>query len=114
MFDPFAGHPTEAAALAHLRKLWDEMRLHYFHYPAAPKIRYGWGKPSHPDFVAMFERHREGISRRLKGYATLSKYLEAVPREGGNGPYWRNQLLPARAESTLGFRNIESVGHEGN
>lgn len=95
MFDPFSGHSTEAAALAHLRQLWEEKRLHYFHYPAVPAIRYGWGKPAHPEFVALFEQHRDQIVRRLKGYSSLADTLGQVAREGGNGPFWKNTLLPA-------------------
>jgi hypothetical protein len=94
MFDPFAGHPTDSEAVAHLRQLWNEKRLHYFHYPVIPSIRYGWGKPAHPLFTALFERHREQIANRLKGYCSLVDLLRGVARESKRGPHWKNRLLP--------------------
>jgi hypothetical protein len=96
MYDPFAGHASAEAAVQHLRQLWEERRLAYFHYPAATQIRHGWGvKPAHPEILALIEKRRDEIDRRLTGYASLAKALAAVRRDPGAGPHWRNTLLPA-------------------
>ena len=117
MYNPFEGHQTAEQALSHLRQLWDERRLAYFHYPALAEIRYGWGKPPHPQILNLLERARDVVDRRLVGYSTLAKYLTKVPRKSSAGPYWQNTLLPViDAVSIVGMmrefgpRNFVEIG----
>ncbi len=97
MYDPFKEKLPPDQLLAYLKRLWDEKRLAYYHYPAAAKIRYGWGggRVAHPEISAIFERNRRSITRRLSNYSALANSLPGIPGEGYDPrPYRKITLLP--------------------
>ena len=119
MYSPFDEPLPAERMVEKLRRLWDERRLVYYHYPVLAKIRYGWGvRPPHPQLLEIIEVHRRGITERLAAYAKLADFLAEIPREANDTrPYWKNTLLPViDAVSIVGVikefqpRNFVEVG----
>ena len=62
-----------------------------------PVARFGYGRPEHPEILAMVEKNRASYAERLAGFVELDQ-LSAIPVHGqksGRTPYWDNGWLPA-------------------
>jgi hypothetical protein len=61
-----------------------------------PEPRYGYGRPEHPELLALLERGRDRYAGRLADFAA-SDGVAAIPVRGpvdGPAPYWDNGWLP--------------------
>lgn len=62
-----------------------------------PVARFGYGRPEHPEILAMVEKNRASYAERLTGFVELDQ-LATIPVHGNKGdrtPYWDNGWLPA-------------------
>ncbi len=50
-------------------------------YPVKCSPRYGYGKPPHPQLLAIIEAGRREYERRLSGFAALKDWLSRIPDE---------------------------------
>jgi predicted O-methyltransferase YrrM len=64
---------------------------------AVPAIRFGHGRPEHPEIRTLIEKNRAGYARLLTGFVDLADWLATIrvygSRDGGT-PYWDNGRLP--------------------
>jgi len=93
------GDPTVAALCKDIATLNDwcmKGNLAYFYYSTLPKIRYGWGKPSHGPITRLIEKHLEGYAEKIAFFNAMAPFFSTINAESTtpSAPYWQNTLLP--------------------
>ena len=101
-------HQARQLVGAMLQRLAERITgLHYvgvnFVPSADPRPRYGFGRPAHPELLALLEERRDSFAQVLDAIGAHSEDLLAIPTapDEGSGPAWRQSWLPALDAASL-------------
>jgi predicted O-methyltransferase YrrM len=80
-------------------------------YPVRRAPRYGYGKPAHPQILAVLERYRGVFEQVLRGFADIKPLLDLIPLEAPEGdpiqPYWNSEWFGPRDAAALMYFILE-------
>lgn len=94
----------------HLHR-WPSDRHLLVEYPVRRAPRYGYGKPPHPQILAILDRTRGQFEKVLRGIADMKPLLDSIPLNVGDDslrPYWNSGWFGPRDAAALMYFLLEN------
>ena len=79
-----------------LRHVLKSSQMLFLDYRVEPQSRYGYGRPPHPELLALLEQGRAAYGDLLRSFLGFQDKLAAIPRQAADPrtPYWDNEWMP--------------------
>jgi hypothetical protein len=88
----------------HLHR-WPSDRHLLVEYPVRREPRYGYGKPAHPQILAMLDARRGAFEEVLCGFGEIKPLLDSIPLDAPDDdpsrPYWNSEWFGPRDAAAL-------------